>query len=66
MTERNLSDGEFPLHFSIIPEKGFNISALETHGYPTMFRFFTGATEKYGAFDWNGQDNSSIQSETFL
>ena len=65
VTERNLSEKEFLLYFSIIPDKGFNISRLETHGYPTLFRFFTGASTKYGGFDWNGLDNSSIQSETF-
>ena len=64
MKERDLKEKEFPFYFSIIPDKGFNISALKFHGYPTTFRFFTGATSKDGALDWRGVYNSSIKSET--
>ena len=64
-TEQNLKDQDFPLYFSIIPDNGFNISALKYHGYNRPMKFFTGVKNRQGPFDWKGVYNSSVQSETF-
>ena len=56
---------DFPLYFSIIPDEGFNISALEFHGYNKPLKFFTGVKNRQGPFDWKGVSNSSVQSKVF-
>ena len=60
-----MKDQDFPLYFSIIPDNGFNISALKYHGYNRPIQFFTGVKNRQGPFDWKGVYNSSVQSETF-
>ena len=61
-----MKEQDFPLYFSIIPDKGFNLTALEYHGYTTPIRFFTGVKHRQGrqGFDWKGVHNSSVQGET--
>ena len=60
-----MKDQDFPLYFSIIPDNGFNISALEFHGYKAVKYFFNGVKHWHGPFDWKGVYNSSVQSGTF-
>ena len=59
-----MKDQDFPLYFSIVPDNGFNISALEFHGYNKPYKFFTGVKNREG-FDWKGVYNLSVQSKTF-
>ena len=61
--KENINEAFFPLYFSIILKNAFNMTVLESHGYPAVYKFFTGAVgNTYQRFDWRGNQNTTIQS----
>ena len=63
--KEKINESVFPLYFSIILKSAFNITVLESHGYPAMHKFFSGEKghdRDKKLFDWRGQQNITIQS----
>ena len=68
--KENINEAFFPLYFSIILKNAFNMTVLESHGYPTVYKFFDGLMSDIvndmdmdmKRFDWRGNQNTTIQS----
>ena len=59
---RKLSDIEFPVYFSLIPDPGYDISYLESQGIGGEYDLFLGkpvdTAENCSFITWGGTNNS--------
>ena len=63
ITEKKLSDIEFPLVIKICPDPGFNYTAVKEEGYDSIWAYFKGMSDQghknYMMTGWAGHTNTS-------
>ena len=66
---RKLTEMDFPVYFSLVPDPGYNISYLDSHGIDSEWDLFSGqlveTQEKRTVITWGGP-NSSIKGSLTL
>ena len=64
ITEKKLSNIEFPLVIKICPSPGFNYTAVKEEGYYSIWAYFLGESTHanetiYNMYGWAGHTNTS-------
>ena len=60
ITEKKLSDIEFPLVIKICPDPGFNYTAVKEEGYQSIWTYFAGMSKHNDSmYGWAGHTNTS-------
>ena len=54
-----MSDIEFPMYFSLVPDPGYNRSILDKYGIDGEWMLFLGVWDENGKREWGG--NGSIE-----